>query len=258
MKYNLLHFRKNILLMLLMFAFVACKSTNEKLTIATAANMQYTVDELIAEFYSETGIACQTVVSSSGKLTAQIVEGAPFDIFISADTKYPDEIYKKGYATSAPKIYAYGKLILWTLHNDIHPSINLLTTNQIKHIASPNPITAPYGMAAKEVLQYYKITDLVTPKLVYGESVAQTNQFITSKVAALGFTAKSVVLSPHLKEKGTYIEIDEAAYSPIAQSAIIIKNKGKDSSNSEKFFNFLFSKKAKEILKKHGYTVVYE
>lgn len=235
---------------------VSCTTKNEKLTIATAANMQYTVNEMIAIFHSETGIECQTVVSSSGKLTAQIQEGAPFDIFISADTKYPNELFKKGFAQSEPKIYAYGKLILWSLKDDINPSLELLTSTKIKHIASPNPVTAPYGVAVEEVLKHYKISDSVKTKLVFGESVAQTNQFITSKVAEVGFTAKSVVLSPNLKEKGTFIEIDEASYNPIAQSAIIVKNKDKDSSQSEKFFNFLFSKKGKEILKKHGYTVI--
>lgn len=235
---------------------ISCTTKNEKLTIATAANMQYTVNEMIDIFYSETGIECQTVVSSSGKLTAQIQEGAPFDIFISADTKYPNELFKNGFTQTEPKIYAYGKLILWTLKSDIPPSLSNLTSKKIKHIASPNPVTAPYGIATEEVLTYYKILDSVKPKLVFGESVAQTNQFITSKVAELGFTAKSVVLSPNLKEKGTFIEIDDKSYNPIAQSAVIIKNTGKDLSKSEKFFNFLFSKKGKEILKKHGYTVI--
>lgn len=254
---RLLFIIQNVFACLIFISIViSCSTKNEKITIATAANMQYTVKEMMEVFQSETGIECQTVVSSSGKLTAQIQEGAPFDIFISADTKYPDELFKKGFTQTEPKIYAYGKLILWTLKDDIHPSIEILTSKKIKHIASPNPITAPYGAATEEVLAFYKIFDSVKPKLVFGESVAQTNQFITSKVAEVGFTAKSVVLSPNLKEKGTFIEIDEASYNPIAQSAVIIKNTGKDYSKSEKFFNFLFSKKGKEILKEHGYTIV--
>lgn len=256
MKKPLFYFQKVFIPLILISIIVSCTTKNEKLTIATAANMQYTVNEIIDVFHSETGIECQTVVSSSGKLTAQIQEGAPFDLFISADTKYPNELFKNGFTQTEPKIYAYGKLILWTLKDDIQPSLKLLTSEKIKHIASPNPKTAPYGIAAEEVLNYYKILDSVNLKLVFGESVAQTNQFITSKVAELGFTAKSVVLSPNLKEKGTFIEIDEASYNPIAQSAVIIKNSGKNSSKSEKFFNFLFSKKGKEILIKHGYTVI--
>lgn len=256
MKIQLLLLRNIFILLLFITIEVSCTAKNEKLTIATAANMQYTVKEMIEMFHSETGIECQTVVSSSGKLTAQIQEGAPFDVFISADTKYPDELYKKGFTHSEPKVYAYGKLILWTLKDDIIPSLDLLSSNKIEHIASPNPVTAPYGVATEEVLKYYNISNLIKPKLVYGESVAQTNQFITSKVAEVGFTSKSVVLSPNLKEQGAFIEIDDASYNPIAQSAVIIKNKGKDLSKSEIFFNFLFSKKGKEILKKHGYTVI--
>ncbi|WP_372745323.1 molybdate ABC transporter substrate-binding protein [Lutibacter sp.] len=255
MKKLLLFIPRAFIMLIFISAVISCSTNTKKLTIATAANMQYTVNELISVFHSETGIECQTVVSSSGKLTAQIMEGAPFDIFISADTKYPNELYKKGFAQSEPKIYAYGKLILWTLKDDIQPSIELLTNHKIKHIASANPVTAPYGKATEEVLNFYKILDSVKSKLVFGESIAQTNQFITSKVAEVGFTAKSVVLSPNLKEKGTFIEIDETSYNPIAQSAIIIKNNSKSNSKSEKFFNFLFSKKGKEILLKHGYTI---
>jgi len=238
--------------------FYSCKEeTSEKITIATAANMQYAVKEIAVTFTKETGIECQTIIGSSGKLTAQIIEGAPFDVFISADTKYPDNLYSKGFTTTKPEIYGYGKLILWTLKDDIIPSIEILFTNKIQHIASANPKTAPYGIATEEVLTYYSIFKEVKPKLVFGESVAQTNQFITSKVAEIGFTAKSVVLTPVLKEKGSYIEIDQAAYTPIAQSAVILKNASENYINSEKFFNFLYSKKGKEILEKHGYTVNY-
>jgi molybdate transport system substrate-binding protein len=249
--------KKIICLLLFLVVLLSCTSNKEQpLTIATAANMQYAVTDLCQSFFEETGIACQTIVSSSGKLTAQIKEGAPFDIFISADTKYPNDLYSNGFTSNTPKIYAYGKLILWTLHDTITPSIKKLSSPTVRHIASANPKTAPYGLITEQVLQYYNLLDSLKPKMVYGESIAQTNQFITSKAAELGFTAKSVIFTPGLKKKGNYIEVDSAAYKPIAQSAVILKSNAQNIPQSEKFFNFLFSKKGQIILKKHGYTTI--
>src|SRR5690606_31080574 len=115
----------------------------------------------------ETGVQCEVIVSSSGKLTAQIVAGAPYDVFISADMKHPEALFKKSLTTAKPEVYAEGKLILWTTNDEINPSIEILTNKQIKYIALANPKTAPYGSAAMEVMDYYKITDSVNSKLVF-------------------------------------------------------------------------------------------
>ncbi|SNR79230.1 molybdate ABC transporter substrate-binding protein [Lutibacter flavus] len=224
------------------------------LTIATAANMQFAMEELTTSFTKETGIKCETILSSSGKLTAQIKEGAPYDIFVSANMKYPNELYNAGFTTQKPKIYAFGKLVLWSMIDSIKPSINLLLHKNIKHIATANPKTAPYGIPTEEVLKHYKIYDSIKNKLVYGESIAQTNQFITTKAAEIGFTSKSVVLSPFIKGKGNWIDIDEQAYAPIKQGIVIIKNTSTSIDKKEKFYNFLFSKKGQDILNKFGYS----
>ena len=243
------------LLLLAVTLCVSCENKKETLLIATAANMQFTVEKLIIAFEKETGIPCEAVVSSSGKLTAQIKEGAPFDIFISADTKYPNELFKSGFGTIEPKIYGYGSVVLWTLKKEITPSLDSLTSSTIKHIALANSKNAPYGLASEEILKYYNIYNAVKNKFVIGESIGQTNQFIISKAAEIGFTAKSVVLNPNLKEKGTYIEIDSKAYQPIAQSVLLLKNDKNDATKSLKFYNFLFSKKGTEILEGNGYIV---
>ena len=121
--------------------------------------------------------------------------------------KYPFDLYNDGFTTKKPNIYANGKLVLWSMIDTIKPSISLLLQKNIKHIASANPKTAPYGAATEQVLKYYQILDSIKSKLVFGESIAQTNQFITTKAAEIGFTAKSVILSPIIKNKGSAIFI---------------------------------------------------
>ncbi len=249
---------KNTLLSLilgLMSLSVGAANPVPKVTLAVAANMQFAMRALTHVFARETGIECDMIISSSGKLTAQIKAGAPYDLFVSADMKYPEALYKSGFGLEEPKIYAYGKLVLWSMDRDMKPSLAILKTEAVKHIACANPKTAPYGEAAVQVLKYYGLYDLVKHKLVYGESISQTNQFIVSESAELGFTAKSVVLSPDLKGSGSWIAIDPDSYAPIAQGVIVIKRNHAEVSNALKFYHFLFSIEAKKILENFGYTV---
>lgn len=245
-------------ILLLFIALIAgCHSNstnNQKLVIASAANTQFLMEELIHYFSDSSGIECDLVVSSSGKLTAQILEGAPFDIFFSADMKYPEKIFNSGFSNSKPETYAYGKLVLWTMIEEVEPTIEVLTDDAVRHIALANPKTAPYGLAAKDVLDHYGIYENTEQKLVYGESIAQTNQFITTKAVDLGFTAKSVVLSKKMKGKGKWIEIDPDAYTPIAQGMVILKNANNQIKSAQMFHDFLKTEKGKEILNKFGYT----
>lgn len=229
----------------------------EKITIAVAANMQFAMDELMVAFEKATGIRSEQVVSSSGKLTAQIMEGAPFDVLVSADMKYPAELYKVEMGISTPKVYAYGKLVLWSMADDIEPSLQKLSDPSVRHIAVANPKTAPYGAAAIEVLDSLGLLEKLGPKLVFGESIAQTNQFIVSRSTELGFTAMSVVLSPEMKGKGKWVAIDESMYSPIAQGAVAIKSNSNREVAANKFCDFLASSAAQDILVRYGYSVGY-
>ncbi len=232
----------------------SCHHPVRQLTIATAANVQYPMEELSREFSQETGVRCDVIIGSSGKLTAQIKGGAPYDLFISADMKYPDQLYKAGLTTNKPRVYAFGRLVLWSM-TDIKPSIDLLDSSVVKHIAIANPETAPYGQAAVEALKYFRLYDKIRDKLVYGESISQTNQFIISKTADIGITAKSVVLSPEMKGQGSWTELDESSYTPITQGAVIINRHDKNAADAVIFYNFLFSDTAHAILKKYGYLV---
>jgi len=231
------------------------QNQSEKLTIAAAANMQFAVAELTKVFSEQTGIECETVTSSSGKLTAQIIEGAPFDVFLSADMKFPKELYIRGLTMNEPLVYAYGNLVLWTLKNDVEPVIESLSHENIKHIAMGNPKTAPYGISAKEVLHNTGLEEKLQNKLVFGESISQTNQFIISMVADIGFTSKSVVLSSIMKGQGDWKEIDKKLYRPIAQGIVIINSRNIFQKEAIQFKDFLLSAKGKEILYKFGYQV---
>jgi len=223
------------------------------ITIATAANVQFAMDTIASLFEEETGIQTNIVVGSSGKLTAQILQGAPYDIFVSADMKYPVEIYNNNMAFLLPEIYAYGSLVIWTLKDSILLNLNYLIDENIRHIAIANPKTAPYGIAAIQVLEKAGILEAVQKKLVFGESISQTNQFITSKTADIGFTAKSVVLSSQMRNTGIWTEIDPANYTPIQQGAVIIKRNQSQIKSAEMFYSFLFSEEVQIILNTFGY-----
>ena len=230
------------------------QAKSEKLNIAVAANMQFAIKELAKKFTNQTKIECDLIISSSGKLTAQIREGAPFDIFVSADMKYPTALYNNGFTEKQPRIYAYGKLVIWTMEKDILPTIDVLEKNKINHIALANPKTAPYGSATIEVLKHFDIYDKIKNKLVFGESIAQVNQFVISRAAEIGFTAKSVLLSSELKDKGNWTDIEATTYSPIEQGVVILKNTNREK-EAKQFYDFLFSNEGKEILKDFGYDV---
>ena len=230
-------------------------SAQTKLTVAVAANMQYTFKQLTEEYKKENkNVQVDVVLGASGNLTQQIINGAPFDIFVSADTSYPQKIYAANFAAAQPKIYAQGILVVWTLKDNItlKPDLRFLLSDSIKSIAIANPKTAPYGTAAHALLTKYNLFNKVLPKLVTGESITQTSQFIATGNADVGFTAKAIVLGDEMKGKGKWIELNNKDYAPIYQSAVLLKNKSAD---AKKFYDFLYSAQAKRIYKTFGYIV---
>ena len=246
---------KRIFIFLGVFVLMPLSAFASNITVAGAANVQFTLAELGAEFTRETGIGITTVIVSSGKLTSQIENDAPFDVFMSADMKYPKKIYTDGFALQAPKIYAYGVLVLWTVKNlDLSYGIKVLSDPDVKKIALANPDVAPYGRGALKAMKFYKLYDSLKSELVLGESVTQTNQFITTGGADIGFTAESIVLAPNMRGKGKWVEVPAESYEPIAQGELVLKY-GHDNhpSESEAFEQFLFSPAAQEIFRKYGY-----
>jgi molybdate transport system substrate-binding protein len=248
---------KKIILMLSVFLLAPLCAFASEITVAAAANMQFTLEDLKAEFTKETGIDVKTVIGSSGELTSQIENGASFDIFLSADMKYPAKIYKDEFSSDTPKVYAYGILILWTMKDmDLSAGIGALGGPGVQKIALADPEVAPYGRQAVNVLKFYKIYDLLKRELVFGENISQANQFIATGAADIGFTAESVVLSAKMKGKGKWVEVDSQAYQPIAQGVIVLKYADQNHpKEAQEFYNFLFSAPAQEIFKRYGYKL---
>ena len=241
------------LLLLFLFPFIL---SAQPLRVAVAANAQFVMDDLKAAFTKKTGIPLEIVISSSGKLTTQIQQGAPFDVFLSADMMYPKTLHEQGLTTAPPAIYGYGTLVLWTigplpLTADLRRT---LLNPAIRHVAIANPDTAPYGEAALSVLRKKGLLEAVKPRLVYGESIAQVNQYVLSQSVEVGFTAKSVVLDPGLTNRGRWIELPVTDYAPIAQGVVIIKRTALPD-QARQFVSFLNSPEARQILARFGYRM---
>ncbi len=242
-----------IVLAILSFIFINLHA--QTINIAVAANVSYAIGELKAEFVKmHPNIKVQVILGSSGKLTAQIKNGAPFGLFMSANMKYPESLYKDKIALSKPVVYAHGALSLFSVHKqDFSDGIKILKSKEIKRIAIANPKTAPYGIASFEALKNAKIYEDIKQKFVYGESISKT---VTYAVVAadIGIVATASLYSPKMKKykEGTnWVAVDSKLYTPTKQGIILIKN----SDAYKAFYDFILSKKAKIIFKKYGYIL---
>lgn len=239
--------------LLLTFSSYAAAAT---LTVAVAASARYAFDDLQAAFSARTGHVLKPVVGSSGKLSAQIMHGAPFDVFLSADMGYPEKLHAAGFS-SAPKVYAYGALVLWTSHDlALDRWQQLLRSPEIRKIAVASPKTAPYGREAMNLLAHFKLDEAVKPKLVFGESISQVNQYIHSRAVDIGFTAKSVVMSPEMQGHGKWIALPQDAYQPIAQGIAVLRHGQRNQPQAaQQFHDFVLSPPARAILERYGYLL---
>jgi molybdate transport system substrate-binding protein len=241
---------KFLFLFLLLFNTIFAQN----LKIAVSANVSYAIDDLIKAYKEKNSTNIEVTIGSSGKLSAQILNGAPYDIFLSANTSYPQKLYQKGISKIAPKVYVKGVLVLFSTKKiDLKDGLNTLTKNSIKKIAIANDKTAPYGKATKEALLKKNLYYKLKPKFIYGQSIGQTLIF-TLKAADVGIVAKSLLYSKELskyKEGVDFVQIDSSLYTPIKQGALLIGT----SKEAKDFYNFLFSKEAKVIFKKYGYIV---
>lgn len=246
-----------LILILVGFAhtFFSCNSNADEnvLRIAAASNLRYALEELNAEFEKETNIKVEMSAASSGKLTAQIQNGAPFDIFLSANKKYAFYLYENGFGIEEPKLFCSGLIVYWT-NKDIHLTgdIREILTKKIRRIAIANPQNAPFGQATVEALKSISIYDSIKQKVIFAENISQISQYVLNNNVDVGFTSKSVVLCPKLKGKGKWFDVDESLYKPIEQFVLLLKSK-RQNKNAQKYYVFLFSEKAQKIFKKYGY-----
>nr|WP_314901060.1 molybdate ABC transporter substrate-binding protein [uncultured Deefgea sp.] len=221
--------------------------------LAAAASLQPVISALSKDFSQKTSHTFQTSFGASGKLFAQLNHGAPFDVFMSADLKYPQELIKTGAAITPVVHYANGALVLWTAQSAIPKDwAGWLKSNAVKKIAIAQPDSAPYGREALRVLNTQNLLPTLQSKLVFGESVAQASQFVSAGAAQAGFTAQSIVANPDQKQSGAWLEIPQAMHLPIAQGAVLSK-RGKDNPAAKAFMTYLQSPAAQAILNRYGF-----
>lgn len=227
----------------------------QKLRIAVAANAHGLIKKLQADFKKRTGIETEVIIGASGKLTSQIMNGAPYEVFLSADTEFPEKLFNDGFGLAKPKIYALGSLIICgSAIADFKNWQAFLNSGQVKKIAVANPKTAPYGKAAEESLKFYKLDTKIKSKLVYGESIAQVNTYIKTGVVDLGFTTESFLYEKSDKTKLKWARVDKKSYGKIEQAVILLSNAKKSgNSNAQKFYDYLSSSSARKIIASNGY-----
>ena len=226
--------------------------------IAAAADLVYCLDALHAEFTKvEPGARLKVSTGSSGNFFAQIQNGAPYDVFLSADLRYPRELIAAGLADAGSLTpYAIGRIVLWTTRPnlDLSTGLAVVRTDAVKRLAIANPDHAPYGRAAKQALEDGGWWEAVAPKLVFGENIAQTAQFVETSNADAGVVALALVLSPRLAGIGRYVEIPATTHQPLEQGAVLT-NRGAKNDAARRYLAFLKSKEARAIFDRFGFRL---
>ena len=215
---------RRCLLLALALAWCGARAA-ESVSIAAAANLVYALDALNAEFqHSAPGVTVTVATGASGNLVAQIKNGAPYDVFLSADLEFPQALVKAGQASAKSFVtFATGRLVLWTMKPglDFSSIADVVRNPTVQKLAIANTETAPYGRAAKQVLEKLGAWTDAQPKLVTGENISQTAQFVETGNADAGFVALSLVMSPKLKDKGRWLEVDATLHAPLEQGAVL-------------------------------------
>lgn len=240
---------KKLILTLILAVFAVTTSAKE-LSISAAANLQFALEEVGKAYKAETGTDVKAVYGASGKLVAQILNGAKFDIFLAADMSFAQKAYEAGLATDKPVMYAEGLLIIWSKKYDIK-KLEDLNDPKYSKIAIANPQTAPYGRAALEAMKKIGIYDAVADRIVQGETISTIDTYIQSGAADAVFAAKSHLTSGKVKKTGSWFDVDRKLYAPIEQGGVILK--AGDVAESQKFMTFLMKGKGAAIMKKYGY-----
>ena len=242
-----------------LFLVLFCTGSLFAQTIIVAAAADLSVlTELTCDYQKQTGETVKLSFGSSGNLFNQIQNGAPFDLFLSADEDYPRQLVKAGLAEpSSFYRYAVGKLVVWVPSSSAldveHRGINILLDPSVKKVAIANPQHAPYGRAAEAALRHFGIYDKVADRLVLGEDVSQAAQFVQSGSAQAGLVALSHAMGPAMRGKGRYWQVPPDAYLPLNQAAVIL-SRSSHKDQAERFQQFLKSSQAKAVFKGYGFS----
>ncbi len=229
-----------------------------EISVAVAANLSDVIEVFKAEFAkTNPDTKVNTTLGASGKFTTQIKAGAPFDVFLSADMKFPEALYAEKLAVNKPVVYASGALAMMSTHGfDLSKGMDIVLDSKVEKVSLANPQTAPYGTATVEAFKNAKVYEKVEAKLVYGDSISQAIQFATT-AADIGFVNKSAFYSSKMKqykEGKDWVNVDPKLYTPIAQGIVLLKN-GENSAEAKAFYDFVLSPKAKQVFKDYGYLV---
>jgi molybdate transport system substrate-binding protein len=249
----------------LMVCFLLIRGAHtQELKVAAASDLTAAMQKLAPAFEKQSGIHVSVSLGSSGNFFAQIQNGAPFDVFLSADKSYPEKLLQAGQAEPESLTpYARGRLVLWTAKSTgLHfPSkdgkmldgrLDFLKRPEVHKIAIANPEHAPYGRAAVAAMEHFKIYDQIKPKLVLGENISQTAQFAQSGSVEVGFVGLSGALSPAMAASGEYLLLPDDSYPPIEQAAVVVAS-SRNKEQARRFLKFLMSAEGQAILKELGF-----
>ena len=246
--------------LLLALAVTAPVRAAETVSIAAAADLVYCLDDMNAAFKKAHPDADLKVSSgSSGKFTTEIKQGAPYEVFMSADIGFPKDLIKAGQADEKSlTTYAFGRLVFWTAHPetvDVTKGLEVLRKDEpVKKLAIANPDHAPYGLAAKQALEHDKLWDGVQSRLVMGDNISQTAQFVATGNADAGIVALSLVITGKLAKVGKWTEIPADKYAPLEQ-AVVLTKKGTENPLAKAYLEFLRTPEARKIFDNYGFRL---
>ena len=245
---------KSFLLTCVLLASAAAHA--EKITIAAAADLKFAMDEIVVAFKkSNASDEVDVIYGSSGKFHTQIQQAAPYDLFFSADIGFPRELAKAGLAGSEVRPYAVGRIVLWSASMDATKmTLASLADPKIARIAIANPKHAPYGKRAEEALRASGLWEKLEPKLVYGENIAHTAQFVRTGNAQVGIIALALAINPELAGKGGYWLIPDKLHEPLEQGFVITK-KAEGSALARRFADYMGSAPARAVMTRYGFVL---
>lgn len=230
----------------------------EELAVAAASDLNFAIKEVIGEFEKQTGHRVKVSLGSSGNFYAQLQQGAPFDLYFSADIGYPKKLEEGGLTVPGSLYrYAVGRVVLWAPKSsplDVNKGLTVLREPTIRKIAIANPKHAPYGRAAVAAMEHAQVYADVKDRLVLGENISQAAQFIESGACDVGIIALSLALAPAMKSAGSYWEIPAEAHPPLEQGAVVMKQ-SKNQELARSFLSFLQGPQGQEIMTRYGFTL---
>lgn len=228
----------------------------EKILIAAASDLKFAMDDIVAAYRTaHAADKVDVIYGSSGKFHTQISQGAPYDLYFSADIAYAEALKEKGFAASEVMPYAVGRIVLWSATRDASKmNLQSLLDPAITRIAIANPKHAPYGKRAEEALRSQGLWEKLTAKLVYGESISHTAQFIQTGNAQVGIIALALALNPELAEKGGYWMIPAQWHAPLEQGFIITR-RAQDNAVARRFADYMNAAEARTIMTRYGFVL---